>query len=117
MLDNDKHNYIDENEAEKLLHRSASWLPQHSERGFITRRYLHYLAAYVNPTLARLLEGMEEELPEPGAPDILPEKEAAPEIPASESSGAPALAEREPAPAGAGEGPVEGRPSLHDQRF
>ncbi|OGX91204.1 3' terminal RNA ribose 2'-O-methyltransferase Hen1, partial [Hymenobacter coccineus] len=69
VLDNDKHYYIGENEAEKLLHRGAGWLPQHPERGFITRRYLRYLAAYVNPTLARLLEGTEEELPEPAAPD------------------------------------------------
>ncbi|NML65513.1 3' terminal RNA ribose 2'-O-methyltransferase Hen1 [Hymenobacter sp. RP-2-7] len=65
VLDNDKHYYVDQTEAEKLLHRGGDWLPQHPERGFITRRYLRYLAAMVNPTLARLLEGTEEELPEP----------------------------------------------------
>ena len=69
MLDNDKHNCIGENEAEKLLHRGAGWLPRHPERGFITRRYLRYLAAYVNPTLERLMEGGEpsnEPSPLPG---------------------------------------------------
>ena len=60
VLDNDKHYYIGENEAEKLLHRGGDWLPQHPERGFITRRYLRYLAAYVNPTLERLMEGEEK---------------------------------------------------------
>ncbi|MGI4834773.1 MAG: 3' terminal RNA ribose 2'-O-methyltransferase Hen1 [Janthinobacterium lividum] len=65
VLDNDKHYYVDQTEAEKLLHRGGDWLPRHPERGFITRRYLRYLAAMVNPTLARLLEGTEEELPEP----------------------------------------------------
>ena len=68
VLDNDKHYYIGENEAEKLLHRGGDWLPQHPERGFITRRYLRYLAAYVNPTLERLMEGdeVEESAAEPG---------------------------------------------------
>ncbi|MFD1468670.1 3' terminal RNA ribose 2'-O-methyltransferase Hen1 [Hymenobacter caeli] len=98
VLDNDKHYYIDENEAEKLLHRGAGWLPQHPERGFITRRYLRYLAAYVNPTLARLLEGTEEELPEPEAPGAL-------ETPA-------------PAAPEAAAGPLaEPKLSLHDQRL
>ena len=60
VLDNDKHYYVAESEAEKLLHRGGTWLPQHPERGFITRRYLRYVAAYVNPTLARLLEDTDE---------------------------------------------------------
>ncbi|OUJ74764.1 3' terminal RNA ribose 2'-O-methyltransferase Hen1 [Hymenobacter crusticola] len=55
----DKHYWINEAEAEKLLHRGATWLPQHPEREFITRRYLRNLAQYVNPTLERLLEGEE----------------------------------------------------------
>jgi 2-polyprenyl-3-methyl-5-hydroxy-6-metoxy-1,4-benzoquinol methylase len=59
VLDNDKHYYVDQNEAEKLLHRGADWLPRHPERGFITRRYLRYRALYVNPALARLLEADE----------------------------------------------------------
>jgi 2-polyprenyl-3-methyl-5-hydroxy-6-metoxy-1,4-benzoquinol methylase len=59
VLDNDKHYYIDQNEAEKLLHRGGDWLPRHPERGFITRRYLRYRALYVNPALARLLDADE----------------------------------------------------------
>ncbi|MDB5267110.1 MAG: 3 terminal ribose 2-O-methyltransferase Hen1 [Hymenobacter sp.] len=70
VLDNDKHYYIGENEAEKLLHRGGDWLPQHPERGFITRRYLRYLAAYVNPTLERLMDG-EVDLTETSPPDPL----------------------------------------------
>ena len=68
VLDNDKHYYIGEHEAEKLLHRGGDWLPRHPERGFITRRYLRYLAAYVNPTLERLLEG-ENDLTDTSSPD------------------------------------------------
>jgi 2-polyprenyl-3-methyl-5-hydroxy-6-metoxy-1,4-benzoquinol methylase len=56
VLDNNKHYYIDHNEADKLLHRGGDWLPRHPERGFITRRYLRYKALYVNPVLARLLD-------------------------------------------------------------
>ncbi|NVO29698.1 3' terminal RNA ribose 2'-O-methyltransferase Hen1 [Hymenobacter lapidiphilus] len=59
VLDNDKHYYVGENEAEKLLRKGADWLPQHPERDFITRRYLRYLAAYVNPTLKQLLKDEE----------------------------------------------------------
>ncbi|WP_019946752.1 3' terminal RNA ribose 2'-O-methyltransferase Hen1 [Hymenobacter aerophilus] len=59
VLDNDKHYYVGENEAEKLLRKGADWLPRHPERDFITRRYLRYLAAYVNPTLKQLLKDEE----------------------------------------------------------
>ncbi|OON69354.1 3' terminal RNA ribose 2'-O-methyltransferase Hen1 [Hymenobacter sp. CRA2] len=55
----DKHHWINQAEAEKLLLRGAAWLPQHPEREFITRRYLRNLAQYVNPTLERLLGGEE----------------------------------------------------------
>ena len=127
VLDNDKHYYIGENEAEKLLHRGGNWLPQHPERGFITRRYLRYLAAYVNPTLERLLEG--EEVAEPviepnetSPPDPLSRKEGAPvreDDSSAESvksiSGAPSFLER----GSGGEVNAEGdqRLSLHDQRL
>jgi 3' terminal RNA ribose 2'-O-methyltransferase Hen1 len=92
VLDNDKHYYVDQTEAEKLLHRGGDWLPLHPERGFITRRYLRYLAGIVNPTLARLMEGTEEELPEPIAaeteePNALPPAaEATKETPESKLS-------------------------------
>lgn len=104
VLDNDKHYYIGENEAEKLLHRGGDWLPQHPERGFITRRYLRYLAAYVNPTLERLLEGetVEENLPEPTAVDN--------EAEADETAGTLPAA---PEPAS----PSDPKLSLHDQRL
>lgn len=121
VLDNDKHYYIDQQEAEKLLHRGGTWLPQHPERGFITRRYLRYLAAMVNPTLARLLEGTEEELPEPA--DLTPGTSpiegggTATQTDSTEeqSSGSPSPGERGPG----GEVPTPDEPklSLHDQRL
>ncbi|SMB98809.1 Methyltransferase type 12 [Hymenobacter roseosalivarius DSM 11622] len=57
VLDNDKHYYIGQAEANKLLHRGGDWLPQHPDREFITRRYLRNLREYVEPTLERLLAG------------------------------------------------------------
>ncbi|QIL75075.1 3' terminal RNA ribose 2'-O-methyltransferase Hen1 [Hymenobacter sp. HDW8] len=59
VLDNDKHYYIGQAEADKLLHRGGDWLPQHPDREFITRRYLRNLREYVDPTLERLLAGEE----------------------------------------------------------
>ncbi|GAB2965741.1 3' terminal RNA ribose 2'-O-methyltransferase Hen1 [Hymenobacter coalescens] len=56
----DKHYWINQAEAEKLLHRGTAWLPQHPAREFITRRYLRNLVQYVNPTLERLLAGEAE---------------------------------------------------------
>ncbi|MDO7876052.1 3' terminal RNA ribose 2'-O-methyltransferase Hen1 [Hymenobacter sp. ASUV-10] len=121
VLDNDKHYYIGENEAEKLLHRGGTWLPQHPERGFITRRYLRYLAAYVNPTLERLMEG-ETAPEETSPPDPLSKKEGAPareDDSTAESvsgiSGAPSFLER----GSGGEVAAEGdrKLSLHDQRL
>ncbi|GAA4505542.1 3' terminal RNA ribose 2'-O-methyltransferase Hen1 [Hymenobacter ginsengisoli] len=97
VLDNDKHYYVDQNEAEKLLHRGGDWLPRHPERSFITRRYLRYKALYVNPALARLLESTEEELPEPAAPET------------DEASISSPIAAASPAP--------EPKLSLHDQRL
>ena len=100
VLDNDKHYYVDQNEAEKLLHRGGDWLPRHPERGFITRRYLRYRALYMNPALARLLEGEEE--------------------PASESNDGTLRApeeSREVPPADSPPGPKTERISLHDQRL
>jgi 3' terminal RNA ribose 2'-O-methyltransferase Hen1 len=67
----DKHYWIGQAEAEKLLLRGASWLPQHPEREFITRRYLRNLAQYVNPTLERLLAA-----DEPAAADLAPQEPA-----------------------------------------
>lgn len=55
----DRHYYINQAEAEKLLRRGADWLPRHPQREYITRRYLRNLAQFVNPTLERLLAGDE----------------------------------------------------------
>ncbi|UOQ50729.1 3' terminal RNA ribose 2'-O-methyltransferase Hen1 [Hymenobacter cellulosivorans] len=71
VLDNDKHYWVNAQEAEKLLHRGAAWLPQHPDREFITRRYLRNLAEYVNPTLERLLAG-DEAAADDSLEDILP---------------------------------------------
>lgn len=98
VLDNDKHYYIGENEAEKLLHRGAGWLPQHPERDFITRRYLRNLAAYVNPTLEHLLAGEEIE-------ETVADRAASA---TNEAAASPALAP---------EAATAARVSLHDQRL
>ncbi|MFD2717871.1 3' terminal RNA ribose 2'-O-methyltransferase Hen1 [Hymenobacter monticola] len=113
VLDNDKHYYIGEHEAEKLLHRGGDWLPQHPERGFITRRYLRYLAAYVNPTLERLLEG-DEDLTETSPPDPLSSGRgdtghAPGDVVGEENRPAPPLPEER--------GPGGEVKSLHDQRL
>ncbi|MCB2377029.1 3' terminal RNA ribose 2'-O-methyltransferase Hen1 [Hymenobacter sp. BT635] len=89
VLDNDKHYWVNEAEADKLLHRGAAWLPQHPDREFITRRYLRNLAEFVNPTLERLLDG-----DEPVSPLVLA---AATEADAPE--------------------PAQAKQSLHDQRL
>ena len=123
VLDNDKHYYVDQNEAEKLLHRGGDWLPRHPERGFITRRYLRYHALYVNPALARLLDSDEltEDTAElstaPGSADEM--AGLAGRLPANVEASAEALPlvalPEETRPAVASE-PAE-KTSLHDQRL
>ena len=102
VLDNNKHYYVDQQEADKLLHRGDDWLPRHPERDFITRRYLRHLAGIVTPTLARLMEGYEEEEAELST--------------AAEDTGAePVTAEKEEAPPS--NAAAEPRLSLHEQRL
>jgi 3' terminal RNA ribose 2'-O-methyltransferase Hen1 len=116
VLDNDKHYYIGEHEAEKLLHRGGDWLPQHPERSFITRRYLRYLAAYVNPTLERLLEGTEEELPDTSSVDSVSPR--AEDIEGSSVETAqPQEAEPGDTMRGLAESVLQPKLSLHDQRL
>ena len=112
VLDNDKHYYIGEHEAEKLLHRGGDWLPQHPERGFITRRYLRYLAAYVNPTLERLMEGDEVE-------DTRSVDSASPRMEELESSpeGITQQQVEVDAMRGLAESTLQPKLSLHDQRL
>ncbi|MBD2721363.1 3' terminal RNA ribose 2'-O-methyltransferase Hen1 [Hymenobacter armeniacus] len=110
VLDNDKHYYIGEYEAEKLLHRGGDWLPQHPERGFITRRYLRYLAAYVNPTLERLMQGEDRSV-----------DSASPRMEDGESGSVetvqPQVAEPNDAMRGLAESTLQPKLSLHDQRL
>jgi 3' terminal RNA ribose 2'-O-methyltransferase Hen1 len=54
VLDNDKHYWIGSDEVDKLVRKSADWLPSHPEREFITRRYLKNRRALVDEALARL---------------------------------------------------------------
>jgi 3' terminal RNA ribose 2'-O-methyltransferase Hen1 len=114
VLDNNKHYYIDQNEAEKLLHRGGDWLPRHPERGFITRRYLRYRALYVNPTLARLLEG-EEDTEESTVDPAGTRVEATESAPVE--GGNSQAAEPDDATRGLAESTVEPKTSLHDQRL
>ncbi len=113
VLDNDKHYYIGEHEAEKLLHRGGDWLPQHPERGFITRRYLRYLAAYVNPTLERLLEG---EVLEAGSVDSVSPRVEERESDSVDTS-QPQVAEPNDTMRGLAESALQPKTSLHDQRL
>ena len=117
VLDNDKHYYIDQNEAEKLLHRGGEWLPRHPERAFITRRYLRYKALYVNPLLTRLLEGTEEELPDdPGEATPL-DAAAPPEDEPATGATAPLPPAARPAEGAGTAGDPKTKTSLHDQRL
>ncbi|GAB3588779.1 3' terminal RNA ribose 2'-O-methyltransferase Hen1 [Hymenobacter daeguensis] len=111
VLDNDKHYYIGEHEAEKLLHRGGDWLPQHPECGFITRRYLRYLAAYVNPTLERLLEGEEVSSVDSASPRM-DEVESS-----SVETAPPQAAEPNDTMRGLAESTLQPKTSLHDQRL
>jgi len=123
VLDNDKHYYVDQNEAEKLLHRGGDWLPRHPERGFITRRYLRYRALYVNPALARLLDADELTDDAESLPTVPNSADEAPGLVADLAANAEASAEALPtaalmaetSPAVASE-PAE-KTSLHDQRL
>lgn len=54
VLDNDKHYWIGTDEVDKLVRKSADWLPSHPEREFITRRYLKNRRALVDEALLRL---------------------------------------------------------------
>ncbi|GAB2869059.1 3' terminal RNA ribose 2'-O-methyltransferase Hen1 [Hymenobacter ruber] len=111
VLDNDKHYYIGEHEAEKLLHRGGDWLPQHPERGFITRRYLRYLAAYVNPTLERLMEGEEVSSVNSTSPHMDEEANG------STETTQPEVAQPNDTMRGLAESTLQPKTSLHDQRL
>ncbi|MEN6626660.1 MAG: 3' terminal RNA ribose 2'-O-methyltransferase Hen1 [Candidatus Sumerlaeia bacterium] len=56
VLDNDKHYWVSDDEAEKLLRHGEGWLGGHPMRGQIVDRYLKHQRHLVRETLARLTE-------------------------------------------------------------
>ena len=53
-LDNAKHYYVGEDEADKLLQKGAKWLPAHPEKEMIARRYLNYRHTIVQGAMEQL---------------------------------------------------------------
>ena len=70
VFDGRKHYYIGPAEVDKLPAKGESWLADHPERAFITRRYLAKKQSLVRQALARL---MEEEDREPAEENMTPE--------------------------------------------
>lgn len=56
VLDNAKHYYVGEEEADKLVRRGEGWLHAHPEREIIARRYLRYKRRLADAALARLAD-------------------------------------------------------------
>ncbi|WP_405490907.1 3' terminal RNA ribose 2'-O-methyltransferase Hen1 [Nocardia sp. NBC_00511] len=56
VLDGSKHYFLDTTEIDKLLRAGETWLADHPEREWITRRYLSRRYALVRTALARLAE-------------------------------------------------------------
>lgn len=75
VLDNNKHYYVGQDELEKLLKFGDSWLAQHPEKEFITRRYLKNSRPLVIEALDRLLEGQERDANAEEPADRPPQKE------------------------------------------
>ena len=57
VLDNDKHYWVGDDEVDKLVRHGGTWLANHPERDFITRRYLKYRPSLAGLALAQLSEG------------------------------------------------------------
>jgi 3' terminal RNA ribose 2'-O-methyltransferase Hen1 len=55
-LDGDKHYWVGQDEADKLLTAGEGWLGDHPDRELITQRYLEHRKEYVTYTLERLAE-------------------------------------------------------------
>jgi 3' terminal RNA ribose 2'-O-methyltransferase Hen1 len=64
VFDRQKHYWIGEDEVEKLLMHGEDWLPNHPEKGYITRRYLKRMRPLINMAFARLVSADEEALPD-----------------------------------------------------
>lgn len=56
VLDDDKHYWIGEEEATKLLAKGGAWLAGHPERELISRRYLKHQRSLSDDVLARLTD-------------------------------------------------------------
>ncbi|NBH05512.1 3' terminal RNA ribose 2'-O-methyltransferase Hen1, partial [Amycolatopsis sp. SID8362] len=56
-LDGDKHYWVGQDEADKLLRAGEGWLAGHPERELIANRYLERRRPVVNYALSRLAEG------------------------------------------------------------
>lgn len=54
VIDNAKHYYVGQEEADKLLKRGEGWLASHPARDLIAQRYLSYRSAIVRSTLDQL---------------------------------------------------------------
>lgn len=56
VLDDDKHYWVGEDEARKLLDKGGAWLATHPARELISRRYLKHRRSLANDVLARLAD-------------------------------------------------------------
>lgn len=68
VFDNAKHYFVGDAELEKLLEKGGTWLAEHPEKEFITRRYLRNRPNLYREALARLVEA---------EPDVVEEEVAA----------------------------------------
>jgi 3' terminal RNA ribose 2'-O-methyltransferase Hen1 len=66
VLDDDKHYWVGDDEARKLMDKGGSWLAAHPARELITRRYLKHRRSLAAGVLAQLAE---DDPVEPGAAD------------------------------------------------
>jgi 3' terminal RNA ribose 2'-O-methyltransferase Hen1 len=66
VLDDDKHHFVGEAEAQKLLDRGGTWLAEHPAKELITQRYLRHRRGLVRDVLTQLAEDAPTE---PGTDD------------------------------------------------
>jgi 3' terminal RNA ribose 2'-O-methyltransferase Hen1 len=66
VLDDEKHHWVGEAEAEKLLARGGTWLAEHPAKELITQRYLRHRRGLVQGVLTQLAEDASAE---PGTDD------------------------------------------------
>lgn len=64
VLDDDKHYWVGEDEARKLLDKGGAWLASHPARELISRRYLKHRRSLANDVLARLADDSPDDLVE-----------------------------------------------------